>query len=763
MASGQLGGPLYPTQDVQNKEKEQTFNLSFGQAIQEWNKHNYKGAVGLFKNHMDGHSDSPWISEAVLHMGCEANYNGRFSEAETHFNWIIQHNKDFPHEGARRLTGKAMLRLGVLKVAQNNPDAALDIFTELKEKSLDWRERTYASHWIQRISRDKTQGLARLRCGTEALAYLFEKEGRKVEAREIAQIIPETEKGHSISDIVRIAKDYGYELNGLKLSSSELKEVPLPAIIQIEGRYKGDKGHYWILEKIAGDHLYLYDPQSRQRFKQTVKEFSGEWNGKVLVSASKPDQETPGDELSSSLKKQSYGGCCGVPHPEENLGKPKKKEPGPCPEGAPVWSVNNINMNLYMSDIPLWYNPPIGPRVNIQLSYNAQSAIAYNEPFGNKWMFNYGSYPVVDTAENVTIFMPDGRRDTYFPDGRGGYTKPFEVFNTLTKIAENHYELKFPEGTVYVYDIPAGTSSQQPFLVEMRDAYGQKLTFGYNSDVKLTTITDALDRDTTLYYNADGLVDHVNDPFGRSASFEYDSNGNLTKITDMGGIWTSFSYDADIYLTGIENAKGAWGVYIEPSDEKDNGSIPYPVPGRRMWENYRITITNPVQGKEEFYYSGYYGKSWYVSPRDYIAYVDSGNNNTNATKTYYYLTHSYDKGKISRIEYPEGGYEEFVYDSLTGKPTSITDYHGLNANSVPITHTRNYSYNSNGLITSFTDAKSIPITYDYYPNNIDLWKVINGLGTVLYTYNGSTHDAETVTESLADKKRRECSSKLYLR
>ena len=45
-------------------------------------------------------------------------------------------------------------------------------------------------------------------------------------------------------------------------------------------------------------------------------------------------------------------------------------------EGAPRWYVNVVNMNLFVTDTPLWYTPPIGPPVRSRLSYNSQSAIA---------------------------------------------------------------------------------------------------------------------------------------------------------------------------------------------------------------------------------------------------------------------------------------------------------------------------------------------------------------------------------------------------
>lgn len=550
MSAGQLGGQLYPTaEEDKHEDRKDEINLSFGNAIQEWNKHNYKEAINLFKKHVQDYADSPWASEAVLHIGYDAQYNGRFTEAQDSFNWIIENNKDKSYEGARRLRSKAMLGLGVLKVLQNNLDEASSIFANLKKESLSWRERTYASHWIQRISRNKAQGLARLNCGSEALAYLMEKEGKKIEASEIVQIVPSSENGHSISDLIGIASSYGYELAGLQLSTSELNKLPLPAIMQITSKNNGDKGHYWVLEKAIDSGLELYDPQGRQRFTQSTEEFSEEWTGKALVSAAEISGQIAWERLSDNEMEETYGGCCGVPIPEEDLGDPdddpgepdKVKDDDPCAKGSPIWKVNKVNMNLYVKDIPMWYKPPFGPPVDIKLSYNSQSAIAYHEPFGNKWMFNYDTYLVVDTHGNVTIFMPDGRRDDYYPDGSGGYSKPSGVFNTLTKIAENYYELSFMDGTVYVYDIPSGTNSLQPFLVEIKDAYSQKLTFGYDSNVQLTTITDALNTVVaTLTYNSDGLVERIDDAFGRFVTFEYE-NHNLTKVTDMGGYWTEYA------------------------------------------------------------------------------------------------------------------------------------------------------------------------------------------------------------------------------
>jgi RHS repeat-associated protein len=705
MAAGQLGGQLYATREAGESAREKRINLSFGEAIEAWNNHEYKQAVKLFKKHMDDYPDSPWASEAVLHVGCDAQYNGRYTEAEKSFKWILEKNKDETYEGAKRLLNKARLRLGVLKVYQNNFKEAKEYFTILKKEGSDWRDRTYASHWIQRLSRYSANKLAMLNCGTQAIAHLLERDGRGGDARRVLEELPESEPGHTIKALSEIALRYGYSLSAIRVSPSELKDLSLPAILHINGKNEGDSGHYWILESMTADSLELFDPQSSLRFEQKAHELLNDWSGNALVFSDKED--LPGTKLAENEMEELYGGCCGVPAPEAQLGDSCWRYSGPgtgnnSPYGSPYWKVNMVNMNLYVNDIPLWYRSKRGPSVYISLSYSSQSAIAYNEPFGNKWMFNYGSYLVVDTAGNVTVFMPDGKRHVYTKTA-DGYNRPYQVFNKLTKILGNHYRLKFPNGAVYDYNIPPGTRSQQPFLVKIQDSHGRKLEFGYDSNVRLTTITDVLGRVTTLTYNDQGLATLVKDPFGREAVFEYDESRNLVRITDMAGHSSTLSYDEDVYLTGIENERGKWGFYIEPADGLS--APPYPAPGAAMWENCRITVTNPLGDKEEYYYAGDLGSySYYVSPKHYLPYSSSVNNYNSAPKTYYYLTRISSNGEIGKITDPEGVSVSFIYDTA-GNRIGIKDGKG---------NTTSLTYDPTGNVLTITDplGNQVQLFYD---------------------------------------------------
>jgi len=598
MAAGQLGGQLYPTHFLANKAREREINLSFGVAIQAWNMHEYREAVEMFRRHVAQYPDSPWAGEAVLHVGCDALYNGRYTEAGNCFNWILAAHLGSQHQGARIMVNKARTRLANLKTLQGNFPEALEHYRLLKATSSDWRDRTYAAHWIQRLSREKREQLAIFNCGTQALAHLLRKKGQKSQARDLLKLVATSPRGHSMRDLKSLAASHGYQLTGLKLTVAQLGQIPLPAIVQLTGRAQGDRGHYWVLEGVEKNVLKFFDPQSRNRFRQTGAEFAREWGGNALVFAG--PKGLPGLKLAAREMADLYGGCCGVPRKPSDLGKPDNKQKG-C--GEPVWSVNPINLNFFVTDTPLWYRSPIGPPVEITLSYNSQSSIVQHEPFGNKWAFNYGCYLVEDTGGTVTVFMPDGRNDTFTPDDAGGFTPPTQVFNRLDKVAASHYELRFPDDTVYVFDIPGGTTSLQPFLVEIRDARGLKLTFGYDPAVLLKTITDAVGRATTLTYDANNLVTQVTDPFGRTAAFSYDGNKNLVKITDMGNYAASFTYDQDNFITSLAKGRGAWNIYTEPADGIYNGSNGYPAPGGDMWEDFRVTVTLacPVRPTDKTY------------------------------------------------------------------------------------------------------------------------------------------------------------------
>ncbi|WP_040844561.1 RHS repeat-associated core domain-containing protein [Thiorhodococcus drewsii] len=714
-------------------------NLSFGQAIAAWNAHDYQTAYGLFRSHVEDYPYSPWSVEANLHMGCESRYLGRYSEAEQHYQGILDTLKGMADPAGRKLLSKATLRLGVLKTLQNNFEAAGEQFHKLYAEGVDWRDRTYASHWMQRLSRYKADEMALLDCGTRALAYMLRRSGKGEAAEQVLKQRPTSRQGHSMEELRVLAGRHGYTLEGFELSGANLAQAPLPLIAQIQGREQGDRGHYWIVEGFDEGRLALHDPQSRRRFTQTLEQFTREWRGAVLMFV--PDESDlrtlPGRRLAQTELEGLTGGCCGVPRPEAGLGhdenaidtdlKETSGSPNVCAVGEPSWLVNLVNLNLFVHDTPLWYRPAIGPEVSIGLSYNSQSANNYLEPFGNKWQFNYASFLVLDPGNTVTVRMPDGSVEEYSQDAEGNFQAPPGVYAQLSHVLAHRYQLRFPDGTVYFYNIPAGTNSEQPFLISITDRQGHAIEFGYDATPRLTTITDADGQVTRLVYGADGRVATVTDPFGRSANFSYDAEGNLVRIVDMGGIATEMAYDPDSYISGIDYGEGWWDIAIEPADDVSTDN-PYPAPGADMDEDYRITITGPDGGKEEYYYNGYSKYSWYVAPEDYVEYENSSINNfRTAKKTRYDFTEVNGVGVLRQKTSPEGRVEYYYYDS-DGNRTGIRDANG---------NQYSFEYNANGYLTllGLPNGQTIDLTYD--PSGEDLVSILSGLGPVTLEYDAN--------------------------
>ncbi len=356
---------------------------------------------------------------------------------------------------------------------------------------------------------------------------------------------------------------------------------------------------------------------------------------------------------------------------------------------------------------------------------------------------------VIDTGGVVTVFMPDGRRDLYTPDGLGGFTPPPTVYDELVPVGLDRYELRRLDGTVHVYSMPrvaGGGLVTQYFLEALRDARGLALTFSYDTEGRLVSITDAPGRVTTLAYNAASLVSRVADPFGRAADFEYDADGNLARITDMGGYSSTFTYDADRYITSIDGARGRWQFRTEPADGIARWSDAYPPPGEPMWANYRITTTNPLGDSFEYFYYGgcdeygCAGHSWYVGPRDYIPWrsLEINTYTSRVPRTDYVpIMTAGGRGAIAEIRSPEGRRTNFTYDPA-GNIESITDGAG---------HQSNYIYGPRGRILSATSPSGVVTTYSYAPNGLDVVARTDELGTTSFTYNAA-RELTSITDRL---------------
>src|SRR5437773_1361520 len=694
---GQLGSPLSPSApadpekiaDPRQRKKQEEDNLLFGHAIQKWNQHDYGEAIALFRQLRDEHPDSPWAGEAELHVGCANQFQGSWTEARSSFEWILAH-----HEKGSDIYQKAKLRRSVLHIDQGQFDEAIASFRQMLETEGDWGRRTYAQSWLQRLGLYKANEVAMRDCGAKSIAYVLRQKGDVHKAEKASRAGAPRSRGFSLGELAQFARKLGLTPTAVRASRAQLRRLPVPFIAHYSDQ------HFVVVTDIsASGSIKLFDPRLDRPTELTSDQFDEQWSGLSLIygTPSKSVRLATATDLTREM-----GGCCGIPRYPSDLGPTR---PFLCPraQGMPAWQVNPVNMNLVVQDVPMWYESEIGPKISIEITYNSQDSLNQIRPFGNKWTFNYASYamesPGGSPPGSVLIVMPGGRGDMYQPDGSGGYVSPAGIFNTLVKLGAYTFDLQFIDGTIYHYGVPPGMNGFSSLLLSIEDRNHNFVTINHDSNGAITGIADAQNRTWVLTYNGQGLVTQVGDSFGRNTTFSYDANGNLVGQTDMGGVSYGYSYDANVYLTGITKPSGTTGFYIEPS-------------GPVMWDSYRITITDSLGFKEEYFYSGAWRGGTYRDKNQYLQPWFAG------TSYSYALVSG--QGVISQIRYADAKYFTYSDFNAARQPQTITDENG---------HVTKLTYNSKGRVLTRADARNVPpanqymTTYTYAPNNIDLVKV----------------------------------------
>lgn len=113
-------------------------------------------------------------------------------------------------------------------------------------------------------------------CGSACLCMILSFHGRQVTLTQIKKLFEFTRIGVSVEDIVQVSEKVGLNATALKLTLSQLEEIPLPAILF----WKQD--HFIVLEKIETKKqgtLYILSDPSYGRITLDSEVFAKEWQG----------------------------------------------------------------------------------------------------------------------------------------------------------------------------------------------------------------------------------------------------------------------------------------------------------------------------------------------------------------------------------------------------------------------------------------------------------------------------------------------------
>ena len=138
--------------------------------------------------------------------------------------------------------------------------------------------------------------------------------------------------------------------------------------------------------------------------------------------------------------------------------------PPPC-NGMPIWGVAEPNIALWLADEPLGYQPAIGPRISLELTYKQREQTAGMDTntfsAGKGWNFSWFSYAALNTAGSNTVHLSNGM-ETSFPNGTN-YVMNARMTGNIT----DGFTISYSDGSKDVYG----------FIAHQRNA-SARLSFG---------------------------------------------------------------------------------------------------------------------------------------------------------------------------------------------------------------------------------------------------------------------------------------------
>jgi RHS repeat-associated protein len=331
--------------------------------------------------------------------------------------------------------------------------------------------------------------------------------------------------------------------------------------------------------------------------------------------------------------------------------------------------------------------PGKGVPLGFERNYNSQapsgSQTLLDGPLGFGWNHTLNTSLSVDADHVVVIRWGDSHTETYTPNGSGGFTPQYGVFDTLTLNGNGTYTLTKKDLTQYRFN-----NSKR--LAAMVDKNGNTIALAYTGAL-LTQITDTAGRVVTLSYDGSSHLTLLTDPIGRTVQFAYDGDGNLVSAIDPNGHTTTYTYDADHQLLTVTDPRGHVVV-------------------TNTYDDQQRVVTSQRDAKG--------GQTTYS--------YDTANNVTMITNALGGTTKDYHDAllRLIREDDASGHSALYAYDEA-GNRTSVTDKNG---------NATTYEYDAHGNVTKKTDALSnvTAVTYDANNNPLNRTDALNQATTFTY-------------------------------
>ncbi len=376
-----------------------------------------------------------------------------------------------------------------------------------------------------------------------------------------------------------------------------------------------------------------------------------------------------------------------------------------------------------------------GP-LNFRRTYVSQATGRYTAPLGPGWTHNQDIrliFPGDPIGEpGYTLFKsPSGNLYRFQNQADGSY-QPYPGFVATLTLNANVYTLTDAERNIYTFD-------QDGRLQYKDNAEGQRLSYSYANNRLDKLSADAGTRYLTFGYDPQGRLTSVTDQIGRHVTYGYDpDSGDLVDATDVLGQTWHYVYDASHDLVDVLDPQNAVQVHnnyltagkVQSQYDGNNklvAALSYNADGSTTITdalgNTRTDSYDPERGvlaDQTNLWGGTTGKLYDGNFRPGTI-TDAAGNSTN-------LAWSADGANLTSIQDAAGNTTTIHYDGPDPhKPSMVTDplggdttyaYNDPNHPSLLTSvtaggKTTSYTYTEQGLLETVTDPAGLITKYEY--------------------------------------------------
>ncbi len=243
-------------------------------------------------------------------------------------------------------------------------------------------------------------------------------------------------------------------------------------------------------------------------------------------------------------------------------------------------NVGNGNLLLCQTDLNLPGSDGFDLTLNRCLNSLTQGDITnQNEQLDTNWTMTPGQAAYLDSVNGNLVYHDDnGDLVPFTQDGSGSYVNA-TAFNGSLSLTSGTLSACSGHSYGYVLTFDADGSKQYfsgttGRLQAEADANGNTICFTYGSNIYgsgtiLTSITDTQGREITFHYlnNANLTLSSITWPGSNctsgtcTISYGYDANNDLTSVTDPSGAQTIYGYNASKQLTSVQDADGNTTIF----------------------------------------------------------------------------------------------------------------------------------------------------------------------------------------------------------